>query len=254
VREPRASINHVTVHDGFSLADLVSYTRKYNEANGEENRDGSDDNHSTNCGVEGPTADPAVLACRRKLRRCLLACLMLSHGVPLILAGDEVGNSQSGNNNPYCQDNDTGWVDWSRQGDPDDDLSELIAWLADLRRRHPQISPRHWVDNHQPGKPYGVRWFTAQATEMSEADWMAPDARFLSYVLGAPDPGGAALYIVLNAGTEAAAFAFPSHPGVARWNPSFSTESTLGGVPCGHAPGSSLNSPSRSILVFEGAR
>src|SRR5712672_2939495 len=112
-RSPLASINHVTVHDGFTLADLVSYAAKHNEANGEDNRDGADDNVSTNCGHEGPTDDPAILSLRRQLRRNQLACLMLAQGVPLLLAGDEAGNSQAGNNNAYCQDNETGWVDWS---------------------------------------------------------------------------------------------------------------------------------------------
>ncbi|MGY3469669.1 pullulanase/glycogen debranching enzyme [Bradyrhizobium sp. LM6.11] len=117
-RRPRASINHITVHDGFTLADLFSYNEKHNEANGEDNRDGSNDNHSNNCGVEGPTDDPQILSLRRQLRKNVLACLMLAQGIPLILAGDEVGNSQSGNNNAYCQDNEVGWVGLgqSRQG------------------------------------------------------------------------------------------------------------------------------------------
>ena len=98
-------INHITVHDGFTLADLFSYNQKHNEANGEDNRDGSNDNHSNNCGHEGPSDDPAIVALRRQLRKNQLACLLLAQGLPLILAGDEVGNSQSGNNNAYCQDN-----------------------------------------------------------------------------------------------------------------------------------------------------
>ena len=121
-RSPRASVNHVTVHDGFTLADLVSYHRKHNLANGEHNRDGSDDNHSTNCGVEGATDKPEILRLRRQLRRNLLASLMLAQGVPLLLAGDEVGNGQRGNNNAYCQDNAVGWVDWSALGSDDEDM------------------------------------------------------------------------------------------------------------------------------------
>src|SRR6185437_5812761 len=117
---PRASINHVTVHDGFTLADLVSYENKHNEANGEDNRDGSDDNVSTNCGVEGPTDDPEIIAMRRLLRRNQLACLLLAQGVPLLLAGDEVGNGQNGNNNAYCQDDEVGWVNWSKAGSDED--------------------------------------------------------------------------------------------------------------------------------------
>ena len=115
-RTPRASINHVTVHDGFTLADLVSYERKHNEANREDNRDGSEFNLSTNGGVEGPTDNADIIATRQKLRRNFLASLLLAQGVPLLLAGDEVGNSQGGNNNAYCQDNEIGWVDWSGLG------------------------------------------------------------------------------------------------------------------------------------------
>ena len=109
-RATRAGVNHITVHDGFTLADLFSYNEKHNEANGEDNRDGSNDNHSNNCGHEGPTNDAAILALRRQLRKNQLACLFLALGTPLMLAGDEVGNSQNGNNNAYCQDNETGWV------------------------------------------------------------------------------------------------------------------------------------------------
>ena len=109
-RATRAGVNHITVHDGFTLADLFSYNEKHNEANGEDNRDGSNDNHSNNCGHEGPTSDAAIVALRRQLRKNQLACLFLALGTPLMLAGDEVGNSQNGNNNAYCQDNETGWV------------------------------------------------------------------------------------------------------------------------------------------------
>src|SRR5437879_7709804 len=147
-RGPRSSINYVTVHDGFTLADLVSYERKHNEANGEHNQDGSDENHSTNYGVEGPTDDAAILRLRRQLRRNLLASLMLAQGVPLLLAGDEAANSQSGNNNAYCQDNPTGWVDWSALGGADDNIA-LVAQLTELRGRFPQLRPRRWVEGRR---------------------------------------------------------------------------------------------------------
>src|SRR5205807_5848627 len=137
-------INHVTVHDGFTLADLVSYAQKHNEANLEDNRDGADDNDSTNCGHEGPTDDQKILALRRQLRRNQLACLMLAQGIPLMLAGDEVGNSQNGNNNAYCQDNEIGWVKWSALG-RDDDMSGLIGRLTTIRARFPQIRARRWA-------------------------------------------------------------------------------------------------------------
>ena len=144
-RSPRAGINHVTVHDGFTLADLFSYNEKHNEANGEDNRDGSNDNHSNNCGHEGPTDDPAILALRRQLRKNQLACLLLAQGVPLVLAGDEVGNSQSGNNNAYCQDNEIGWIDWSNLGHEADDMTGFVGRLAAIRRRFAQIRARQWV-------------------------------------------------------------------------------------------------------------
>ena len=129
-RAPRASINHITVHDGFTLQDLFSYNEKHNEANGEDNRDGSDDNQSNNCGHEGPTDDPAIVALRRQLRRNQIACLLLAQGVPLILAGDEVANSQFGNNNAYCQDNEIGWVGWDGLGREGDDLIDFIGHMS----------------------------------------------------------------------------------------------------------------------------
>src|SRR5436305_12443024 len=174
-RSPRASIKHVTVHDGFTLADLVSYAHKHNEANGEDNRDGSDDNYSTNCGVEGPTEDAETRRLRQQLRRNLLACLLLGQGVPLLLAGDEVGNSQSGNNNAYCQDNPVGWVDWSKLSEDGEDMCELIGELTALRRRFPQLRSRHFVGGRQPDGGYGVLWMTPRATEMTEQDWNFPE-------------------------------------------------------------------------------
>src|SRR2546425_765840 len=122
-RATRAAINPITEHDGFTLADLFSYNEKHNEANGEENRDGSNDNHSNNCGHEGPTDDPKIVALRRQLRKNQLACLLLAQGTPLLLAGDEVGNSQLGNNNAYCQDNETGWVGWENLGKDGEDFT-----------------------------------------------------------------------------------------------------------------------------------
>jgi isoamylase len=215
-RGPRSSINHVTVHDGFTLADLTSYTGKRNEANGEHNRDGSDENHSTNSGVEGPTHDHEVLETRRQIRHNLLASLMLAQGVPLLLAGDEVGNSQNGNNNAYCQDNPTGWVDWSGQGHADD-CSALIGKLTELRHRFPQLRPRRWVEGRRRDGSFGVLWLTPEATEMKENDWNFPEGRYLSYLLAPSDPTGEALYIVLNAAMQAIDFAFPDAGRYKRW-------------------------------------
>ena len=133
-RRPTASVNLITVHDGFTLRDLVSYDRKHNKANGEGNRDGSDDNRSWNCGAEGPTADSDVNALRARQSRAMLATLLLSFGMPLLLGGDEMGRTQRGNNNAYCEDNDISWLDWDAA---DMGLREYTARLTALRREHP---------------------------------------------------------------------------------------------------------------------
>jgi glycogen operon protein len=253
-RAPYASINHVTVHDGFTLADLVSYNEKHNEANGEDNRDGSDDNLSTNCGEEGPSDDPKIIALRRRLRRNQLASLMLAHGVPLLLAGDEVGNSQNGNNNAYCQDNPLGWVDWSGRGKEGEDLTTFIGRLAQLRRNFPQLRSRHWVEGKRPDGSYGALWLTPQATEMTENDWKFPNGRFLAYVLEGVS-GSRPLYIVLNAAPEAIAFKAPPWPKCRGWNRLIDTTVMDGGSGTKRLKiGEMSEAPGRAILVFEGAQ
>ncbi|HMF25132.1 MAG TPA: glycogen debranching protein GlgX [Pseudolabrys sp.] len=251
-RGPRASINHVTVHDGFTLADLVSYRSKHNEANGENNRDGADDNYSTNCGFEGPSRDQAILALRRQLRRNQLACLILAQGVPLLLAGDEVGNSQYGNNNAYCQDNEIGWIDWSGLGLEGRDLTQLIARLTDIRRRFPQLRPRRWVEGRRSDGSYGVIWLTPHATEMHEKDWNFPQGRFLSYLLGSPEQELAPLYVILNAAPQAIAFKLPALAEFRRWELLLDTTHPAG------APIRSAekfhHAPPRCVLAFAGAR
>jgi len=249
-RGPRSSINHVTVHDGFTLADLVSYSRKHNQANGEDNRDGSDDNLSTNCGKEGATDNPAIVAMRRRLRRNQLACLFLAQGVPLLLAGDEVGNSQGGNNNVYAQDNEIGWVDWSKTGS-EDDLSGLVGELTKLRRDFPQLRPRQWLAGQKVDGSYDVKWLTPRGAEMAEADWNMPHARFLSYVLAAPREGGKPLFIVLNGSDHAVEISFPEWPGVANWHCVLDT--TDGQAhPVTLPPGANWGAHVRCVLAFAG--
>ena len=251
-RSPRASINHVTVHDGFTLADLVSYHRKHNLANGEHNRDGSDDNHGTNCGVEGATDKPDILRLRRQLRRNLLASLMLAQGVPLLLAGDEVGNGQRGNNNAYCQDNAVGWVDWSALGHDDEDMTPFVAQLAELRRRFPQLRARRWVQGRLADGSFDVLWLTPRATEMAEQDWHFPEGRFLSYVLGPLKQGAPPLYLVFNAAIETIEFTLPVLPEYSRWTILLETVPTFG-AGGEFKSGSKLEAPPRSILAFSGA-
>jgi glycogen operon protein len=251
-RSPRSSINFVTVHDGFTLADLVSYERKHNEANGEDNRDGADENHSTNCGVEGPTNDPGILELRRQLRRNQLTSLILAHGVPLLLAGDEVGNSQGGNNNAYCQDNPTGWVDWSALGRGEDDMTWLISELTQLRRRLSQLHSRRWVDGRRPDGSFGALWLTPDASEMTEADWNFPEGRFLSCVLGPANETDPPLYVVLNAAPETIEFTLPSLPKYSRWTMLLET-APKPRVGEQRTSGAKLEARPRSILAFSGA-
>jgi glycogen operon protein len=250
-RSPRASINHVTVHDGFTLADLVSYESKHNEANAEDNRDGSDDNQSNNWGVEGPTDDPNILKLRQQIRRNLLSCLMLAQGIPLLLAGDEVGNGQGGNNNAYCQDDPIGWVDWKGVGRDGDDMIALVAQLTKLRQEFPQLRAKHWVEGRRPDGSYGVLWLTPQAKEMTPSDWNFPEGRFLSYVLGPLEHGQAPLYIVLNAAPEAIDFVLPTMPDTSRWTARLNTAAAPHQQD--FTPGAKLQAPARSVLVFSGA-
>ena len=162
-RRPTASVNIVTVHDGFTLADLVSYDGKHNEANGEDNRDGTDDNRSWNCGVEGPTDDPAVLELRARQRRNFIATLLLSEGVPLLLGGDEFARSQGGNNNAYCHDDELTWFDWAA-AEQNTDLVDFTARLCRLRAEHPVFRRRQFL----LGNP-------AHASERDDLDWYRPD-------------------------------------------------------------------------------
>ena len=216
-RGPHASINHVTVHDGFTLADLVSYEHKHNEANGEDNRDGSDDNNSLNCGVEGPTDDLAILQKRRLLRRNQLASLLLAQGVPLLLAGDEAGNTQGGNNNAYCQDNEIGWVNWSGLGN-DDDMTEFIGGLSRLRQRFAQLRSRHWLEGRKADGSHDVLWLRPDAVEMKEEDWNFPEGRFLAYVLAAAGEDGEPLFVVFNAAADGIEVTLPAWLNVTRWS------------------------------------
>ncbi|MEP7177800.1 MAG: glycogen debranching enzyme, partial [Pseudonocardiales bacterium] len=176
-RRPVASINFITAHDGFTLLDLVSYNEKHNEANLDDNRDGEDHNRSWNCGVEGPTDDPEIVGLRAQQRRNLLATLFLSQGVPMICHGDEMGRTQQGNNNGYCQDNELSWVDWA---DVDLDLLAFTRRLTELRRAHPIFRRRRFFDGH-PVRRRGedtlpdLEWFTPEGTQMTEEDW---DSRF----------------------------------------------------------------------------
>jgi glycogen operon protein len=172
-RRPVASVNFVTAHDGFTLRDLVSYNEKHNDANGEEGRDGADDNRSDNFGVEGPTDDPAVLTLRARQQRNFIATLMLSQGVPMLLHGDELGRTQQGNNNGYAQDNEVTWIDWDAADRP---LLEFTAAMSRLRRDHPTFRRRRFFEGRPVRRDVGnpvqdIAWLRPDGTLMQPEDW-----------------------------------------------------------------------------------
>ncbi|WP_435809118.1 glycogen debranching protein GlgX [Streptomyces griseus] len=263
-RRPYASVNFVTAHDGFTLRDLVSYERKHNEANGEGNRDGTDDNRAWNCGAEGESGDPEINALRRRQLRNLLTTLLLSTGVPMLVAGDEMGRTQGGNNNAYCQDNETGWLDWSLLEEPAwRQLTELTARVLTLRRTHPVLRRRAFFSGRAQA-PDGLRdlaWFARDGREMTEGDWYAPAATLGLYLSGRDIPGRDArgepvtddsFLAVLHAGAEPVAFELPGPP----WADAYELVLDTSREDQAQAPGTVLEGgtevavPARSVLLL----
>ena len=231
-RRPHASINFITAHDGFTLRDLVSYNEKHNEANGEDNRDGESHNRSWNGGEEGPSNKPEVLSLRRRQVRNFLATLMLSQGVPMLLGGDEIGRTQRGNNNAYCQDNEISWYDWAAA---DESLLQFTRRLIRLRQRHPVFCRRRWFQG-RPIHGSGVSdigWFTPGGVEMSEQDWQAGFAKSLGVFLNGdaiPSPNergervvDKSFYVMFNAHHEALSFTLPDAKWGTRWSEMLNT-------------------------------
>jgi isoamylase len=225
-RRPVASINFVTCHDGFPLQDLVSYNAKHNEANGEDNADGSDDNRSWNCGAEGPTTDPAIGRLRARQKRNFLTTLFCAQGVPMLLAGDELGRTQRGNNNAYCQDNDVSWVSWDHQ---DTDLLDFVQALSQLRRHHPVFRRRRFFQGASPSGD-GLRdisWLTPSGAEMTDADWNADYGKAIAVFLNGdaitePDPRGERMtddsfLLLFNAHSDPVPFSLPPARFGASW-------------------------------------
>ena len=180
-RRPTASVNLITVHDGFPLRDLVSYDTKHNEANGEDNRDGSQDNRSWNCGTEGPTDDPAINALRARQSRAMLSTLLLSFGLPLLLGGDEIGRTQGGNNNAYCQDNEISWFDWEGA---DNDLRDYVKRLLTLRREHPVFRRKRFLTGVDAAE---LGWFGCSGEPMTEEQWADPAMHAIAVYLDGHD-------------------------------------------------------------------
>ncbi|WP_374445783.1 glycogen debranching protein GlgX [Stella sp.] len=213
-RRPWASVNYAASHDGFTLADIVAYAERHNDANGEDNRDGHGENCSANWGVEGPTDDPDVEGIRARVRRSLLATVMLAHGTPMLLAGDELGRTQGGNNNAYCQDNETSWVDWAAAAEPGNAaLTAFVVRLTELRRDHPLLRCRNFLHGREEPLPgvLDIAWFDDEGTAMTEDAWNDPDSRTL--VLrraGRRDDGRVEiLTLALNPGDDDRTFRLP---------------------------------------------
>jgi glycogen operon protein len=260
-RKPHASINFVTAHDGFTLSDLVAYNQKHNEANGEDNRDGSDNNRSWNWGVEGPSDDPQIAALRERQKRNLIATLLLSQGVPMVLAGDELGRTQGGNNNPYCQDNEVSWIDWELNQEQRQFL-DFVARLIAFRRSHAIFSRRHFLTG-LPVEGESVKditWFTPAGAEMTDSDWEQGYARCLGVHLS-----GAAVHrtdsrghpvrdenftLLFNAHHDTMDFVLPPLPASRRWSVELETESGSTGT-AQLLPGAATRTlPARSVVLL----
>jgi glycogen operon protein len=235
-RRPHASINFVTAHDGFTLHDLVSYNHKHNEANGEDNRDGTDDNLSWNCGVEGPTNKPSIAALRERQKRNMLATLLLSQGVPMLCSGDEIGRTQGGNNNAYCQDNEISWVDWTLSK-PQQALLTFTKGLIALRQKHPVFRRRRFFQGRRIRgmEVKDLYWLRPDGKEMTDEDWAQGYVRCLGVRLAGDameekDAKGRPLLdetflVLLNAHHEPRPFTLPAHKRGVRWQPVFDTAS-----------------------------
>ncbi|KFG04396.1 glycogen debranching protein [Streptomyces scabiei] len=264
-RRPRASVNFVTAHDGFTLRDLVSYDDKHNEANGEGGRDGESVNRSWNCGVEGPTDDPRVRALRARQQRNLLATLLLSQGIPMIGHGDESGRTQLGNNNAYCQDNEISWLDWR----PDPERDALLAFTRDLialRAAHPVLRRRRFFRGDTPTRADqplpDLVWLLPDATEMTDADWDRSDAHAVAVFLNGdaiaePDPHGGrvvddSFLLLLNSHWEPRRFRLPGPVYGERWTSLLDTAAEPDGVPdeTEHKADAEITVDARSLVLL----
>jgi isoamylase len=260
-RLPHASINFITAHDGFTLHDLVSYDEKHNDANVEDNQDGHNDNLSWNCGAEGPTDDAAITALRERQKRNFLATLLLSQGVPMLLAGDEAGRTQQGNNNGYCQDNEISWMDWN----PDRRRETLLDYTRSLIRlfnHHPVLRRRHFFQGRQirGSMVKDLTWFRADGNEMSGEDWDNPETRCFGLCLAGDainetDSRGNrivddTLLILLNSHWEPILFVLPQIKSKGQWQLILDTREGMVRRPRRLRRGASYNLEARSLVMF----
>lgn len=260
-RTPTASINFITAHDGFTLLDLVSYNEKHNQANGEENRDGLDQNISWNCGAEGPTDDQSIIQLRKRQQRNLLASVLLSQGVPMLQAGDEMGRTQQGNNNAYCQDNELSWIDWQKG---DQELAAFTKNMIRLRKEHPTFSRKHWFQG-KPIKGLGVAdiaWFLADGNEMADEHWNEHYAKSLAIYMNGKSiqlvsPTGEKLvdgtfYVVFNASNDAIDFKLPDDSFASDWTKVLDTSQNVANENKEqYKPNDTLHVEGHSIVVLK---
>ena len=261
-RHAYASINFVTAHDGFTLHDLVSYDEKHNEANGEDNRDGHGHNLSHNFGVEGETDDPGVVAEREKQKRNFIATLLLSQGVPMICGGDEIGRTQGGNNNAYCQDNEISWHDWELD-ERGEDLLEFTRRVATLRREHPIFRRRRFFQGRtiRGSELEDIKWLRPDGQEMDDDDWGTHFVRSFAMLLGGNammewnDQGEHVtdddFVLLFNAAADPVEFTLPGAPRPTRWQVALDTSKPAAGqAPDEHEVGARLTLPGRSMMVL----
>ena len=261
-RRPGASINFVTAHDGFTLNDLVSYNEKHNEANGEHNRDGESHNRSWNCGVEGPTDDPEILDLRRRQMRNIMATLMLSQGTPMIAHGDEIGRTQHGNNNVYCQDSELSWMEWSLV-DKNSDLLSFTRKAAALRKNHPVFRRRRFFDGRPIRSADQVRdiaWLTPAGEVMTSEDWDSQFGKSITVFLNGealPEPNARGERVVddsfllcFNAHDHEVDFVIPHDDYAKEWTAELDTTDPTGEVKLVVHDGDEVSLPGRALLVF----
>jgi glycogen operon protein len=258
-RLPYASINFVTAHDGFTLHDLVSYNEKHNMANGEENRDGEDHNHSWNCGEEGETDSLEIRRLRHRQKRNFMATLFLSQGVPMLLGGDEIGRTQEGNNNAYCQDNQISWYDWENV---DEELKIFCQKLIQYRKDHPVFRRRGWFHGKSihGSDVDDIRWFTMEGEQMAEQDWGQGVTKCLGVFLNGatipnPNPRGEPViddnfYLIFNADHESLQFILPGPDYGTFWKKEIDTKTGWLEEPPSLKAGEAIMVAARSLVVM----
>ena len=261
-RRPSASINFVVAHDGFTLNDLVSYNEKHNEANGEDNQDGENYNRSWNCGVEGPTDDPEILDLRWRQMRNIMATLMLSQGTPMIAHGDEIGRTQNGNNNVYCQDSELSWMDWSLV-DKNSDQLEFTRKVTALRKKHPVFRRRRFFEGEpirSGDEARDIAWLTPTGQEMTHQDWGAKFGKSIAVFLNGealPEPDARGERVVddsfllcFNAHDHVVEFVMPHDDYAKEWTAELDTTDATGAVKLVVNDGDEVSLPGRALLVF----